>query len=209
MTGFPAENSLRDFLRALASAEETHGAVSAAAVAGSIGASLLLKVAALPKTRSDSMDDRAKLMEAATALNEVQEQFIETVETETALKIFAARNMPQANDKQRTERQDALQLALRAASDVPLEVIRLCALGLQHAETIAACCARAASFDVQLGIALLDAAFNGSRANLEARLSSLTDVRYITFAVDEIARLSVTATTAIHAAESFLRIPPA
>ena len=48
----------------------------------------------MPKNKMSLHGQSSKLMEAATALNEVQEQFIETVETETALKISAARNMP-------------------------------------------------------------------------------------------------------------------
>jgi formiminotetrahydrofolate cyclodeaminase len=47
--------SLREFLAALSSAESAHGAVSGAAVAGGLGTSLLLMVAAHPKTRSDSL----------------------------------------------------------------------------------------------------------------------------------------------------------
>ena len=59
----------------------------------------------------------AKLVEAATALTSVQQQLIET---ETAVKLFAARRMPQASDAQRSERLAAIQLALRASADVPL-----------------------------------------------------------------------------------------
>jgi methenyltetrahydrofolate cyclohydrolase len=209
MKTLPSETSIRDFLAAVASAEEGHGAVSAAAVAGGIGVSLLAMVAALPKTRSDSADDRMELIKAATALNDVQEQLIETIETETAVKIFAARNLPQASETQRTERQAAIQLALRAAADVPLEVMCLCARGLKLAETVAAHSARAASADVQLGVALLHAAFSGARANLEGRLSSLTDAPYITSVVDEIARLSEDTTAAVRASESYAQVPPA
>jgi methenyltetrahydrofolate cyclohydrolase len=209
MKTLPSETSIRNFLAALASAEEAHGAVSAAAVVGGIGVSLLAMVAALPKTRSDSGDDRTALIRAATALTDVQEQLIETIETETAVKIFAARNMPQASEAQRAERQAAIQLALRAAADIPLEVIRLCARGLQLAETVATHGARAASADVQLGVALLHAASSGARANLEGKLSSLTDPPHITSVIDEIARLSEEITTAMRAAESLLQVPPA
>ena len=209
MKTLPSETSIREFLAAVASSEEAHGAVSAAAVAGGIGVSLLAMVAALPKTRSDSAADRAALMNAGPALSDVQEQFIETIETETAVKIFAARNLPQASDAQRADRQAAIQLALRAAADVPLEVMRLAARGLKFAETVAAHGARAASADVQLGVALLQAAFSGARANLEGKLSSLTDAPYITSVVDELARLSEETTTAMRAAESFLQVPPA
>jgi formiminotetrahydrofolate cyclodeaminase len=166
-------------------------------------------VAALPKTRSDSAQDRAELIKAATALADLQEQLIETIETETAVKIFAARNMPQASETQRTERQAAIQLALRAAAEVPLEVMRLCARGLKHAEVIADRSSRAAAADVQLAVALLHAAFSGARTNLEGKMSSLTDTPYITSVVEEIARLSEDATAATLAAESFLQVPPA
>jgi hypothetical protein len=97
----------------------------------------------------------------------VQRQLIETIETETAVKLFTARSMPQASDAQRSERLAAIQLALRASADVPLEVMRLCAQGLDLATTIAKHGARAASADVQLGVALLQAGFDGARSNLE------------------------------------------
>ena len=70
---FPNETSIRDFLAALASADEAHGAVSASAVAGGMGASLLLTVARLPIARSDSIDDRTALASTAAALSGVQE----------------------------------------------------------------------------------------------------------------------------------------
>jgi methenyltetrahydrofolate cyclohydrolase len=204
-----SETSIGDFLTAVASAEEAHGAVSTAAVAGGLGCSLLLMVATLPRARSDSINDRTRLIEAAAALSDVQEQLIETIETETAVKIFAARNMPQASQTQRSERQTAIQFALRAAADVPLEVLRLCTRGLTQANTVAKHGARAASTDIELGVALLHAAFNGARSNLEAKLSSLTDAAYINSVVEEMAELSEEGTAAASAARASLQVPPA
>jgi formiminotetrahydrofolate cyclodeaminase len=203
------EISLRDFIEAVGSSDAPHGAVSTAAVAGAFGSSLLLMVAALPQTRSDSVADRAKQVEAAAALTGLRQQLIETIETETAVKLFTARNMPQASAAQRSERQDAIQLALRASADVPLEVMRLCAQGLQLAAIVAAHGARAASPDVQLGVALLQAGFNGARSNLEGKLSSFIDAVYMTSIVDEIGRLTDATTASIRAAESWLKAPPA
>ena len=207
--GAPTEISLRDFISAVGSADEAHGAVSAAAVAGGLGSALLLMVATLPQTRSDSVTDRTKLVQAAAALTAIQQQLIETIETETAVKLFAARNMPQGSHAQRSERLSAIQLALRAAADVPIEVMRLCAGGLELAAIVAAHSARAASADVQLGVALLQAGFSGARTNLEGKLSSFTDGAYVTSVVDEIGRLSEQTTTAVHAAESSTAVPPA
>ena len=205
----PGDISLRDFIEAVGSAETPHGAVSTAAVAGSLGTSLLLMVAALPQTRSDSVADRAKLVEAAAALTSVQQQLIETIETETAVKLFTARSMPQASDAQRSERLAAIQLALHASADVPLEVMRLCAQGLEVAATVAAHGARAASADVHLGMTLLHAGFDGARSNLEGKLSSFTDAAYVTSVAEEIVHLTGETTASIHAAESLLKPLPA
>ena len=205
----PSDLSLRDFIEAVGSPDTPHGAVSTAAVAGGLGTSLLLMVAALPQTKSDSSTDRVKLVEAAAAITGLRQQLIETIETETAVKLFTARNMPQASAEQRSERQAAIQLALRASADVPLEVMRLCAQGLELAAIVARHCARAASADVQLGMGLLQAGFDGARANLEGKLSSFIDVAYITPIVDEMSRLTVETTASTRAAESVLKAPPA
>jgi methenyltetrahydrofolate cyclohydrolase len=207
--GSPTDISLRDFIAAVGSAEEAHGAVSTAAVAGALGASMLLMVATLPQTRADSASDRRKLIEAATALGGLQQQLIETIETETAVKLFAARNMPQGSNAQQSERQAAIQLALRASADVPLEVMRLCARALELAASLAAHSARAASADAQLGVALLRAGFDGARSNLEGKLSSFIDPAYVTSIIDEIVRLSEEVAAAARAAVSLLEVPPA
>lgn len=209
MKNFPSDTSIRDFLKAVASAEEAHGAVSVAAVAGGLGTSVLLMVATLPQTRSDTMEDRTRLVEAAVGLADVQEQLLETVETETAVKIFAARNMPQGSELQRAERHTAIQFALRASAEVPLEVMRLCARALKHAQNVATHSSRGASTDTQFGIGLLRTAFDGARVNLEAKLSSLIDAPYITSVVYEIAGLTEEVTAVIRATEKLLRVPPA
>jgi formiminotetrahydrofolate cyclodeaminase len=208
MTKLGTDLSIRDLLRAVASAEEAHGAVSVSAVSGAFGTSLILMAAALPQTRSGSAQDRARLVEASVALTEIQEQLLETAETETAVKVFAARNMPQASAAERSDRQAAIQLALRAAADVPLEVMRLSATGLKQARVVAVHSSRAASADVHLGTSLLQAAFDGARSNLEGKLTSLTDTEHVTSVVDEIARLSEEVATTTRATEALLRVPP-
>ena len=87
--------------------------------------------------------------------------------------------------------------------------MRLCAEGLELAATVAAHGARAASADVQLAVALLQAGFEGARSNLEGKLSSFIDATYVTSVVDEIARLSNETTAATRAAASSLEVPPA
>jgi formiminotetrahydrofolate cyclodeaminase len=201
--------ALGDFLAALASAEDAHATVSAAAFAAAMGTSLLMKAAALPKTKSDSIEDRTLLVKSATALRAVQEQLLETIETETAIKVFAARRMPDASQGQRREREAALQLALRAAAAVPLEVMRLAVAALTQAETVAARSCQAASHNIQTAVAFLRDGFDGARVNLESKLSSLTDVLYTASVIDEISRLTEEATAKARAAGALVELPPA
>jgi hypothetical protein len=71
------------FLAELASADSTRAPLTAAAVAGAIGTSLLIHVAASPTTRSESVDERKALAVAAAMLEDVRSQLVETTQTQT------------------------------------------------------------------------------------------------------------------------------
>ena len=206
---FPNEISIPEFLAALASPEGTHGAVSAAAIAAAMGASLLQMVATLPQTRSEADDDPTAIASAVADLVGIQEEFLETIETETAVKLFTARNMPHSSQTERARREDAIQLALRAAADVPMEVMRLCVQGLQRAADLAGRSPRAAFGDLELGVALLETAFNGARSSLEAKLPSLTDAVHVASIAAQVARFTTDAARAAEAAKSFMQVPQA
>jgi formiminotetrahydrofolate cyclodeaminase len=142
-------------------------------------------------------------------LGKIQEQLLEAVDTETAVKVFAARQMPGGTATERTARDAALQFALRTAADVPLEVMRLATQALIQAQIVATHSLRARAADVELAVALIRAAFDGAQANLEAKLSNLTDVVYIERVVEEIARLSDEALKTVRAIEVVVKRPSA
>jgi formiminotetrahydrofolate cyclodeaminase len=174
-----------------------------------MGVSLLLMVAALPTTRLTSIADRTALMDARKGLSDVQQRLIEAIETETAVRVYAARQMRQSVGEHRAERDRTMQLALRAVAEVPLEVIRLSARALEHARTIASFSCGAAASEVELAVALLRVAVTGARSNLEVKLSSLIDVGYAKSVVEEVARLSEESVRAAGAAELSVRAPRA
>jgi len=202
-------NCVRELYASISTAEIAPSAVMAAAVASGMGVSLLVMVAALPKTRSGSIDDRTALMDSTTALLDVQRRLAEILDTQTATHIAAARKMSQASDEQRLQREAAIQLALRAAAEVPLDIMRLSALGLKQAQTVAARACRAATADMELAVRLLRIGLVGARSHLELTLGSLIDNDYTQAVIEEIAALSDEGMKAASAAESLLRIPPA
>ena len=62
------DKSVTELLDAFSSSDPTPGGGSAAALASAIGASLLMMVAGLPKTRTNAPEERAALQEASNAV---------------------------------------------------------------------------------------------------------------------------------------------
>src|SRR3954470_21485224 len=141
------DTPLRDLLTAFSSADPTPGGGSASALASAVGASLLLMVAGLPRTRTGSDEDRAALAKSAAALTGVRERLTAAVDADTAAydQVVAAYKLPKASADEQAVRKAAIQQALRAATDVPLGVVQLSAVALGEAVAIAAHGHRAAA----------------------------------------------------------------
>src|SRR2546425_11948942 len=121
-----ADKSLRDLLGAFASSDPTPGGGSASAVASAMGASLLMMVSALPKTRSGSDEDRAALAAASSALVGIQQQLIEAIDADSVAYdgVVAAYKLPKATEPEKVARTSAVQRAPPTPTDVPLGILR-------------------------------------------------------------------------------------
>jgi formiminotetrahydrofolate cyclodeaminase len=183
--------STRDLLAAFSSSDPTPGGGSASALASAVGASLLLMVGGLPKTRSNSAEDRAALQAAAAALTGLRQQLSEAIDADTAAydAVVAAYKRPKTSDEEKRARKDAIQRALRAATDVPLGVMRLSAEALEQADAVAAHGHPGASSDVGVAKALLGAGLEGARLNVDINLASIEDAAYAAAVKAEVERL--------------------
>jgi formiminotetrahydrofolate cyclodeaminase len=201
------EQSLGDVLMAFSSKDPTPGGGSAAALASAVGASLLMMVAGLPKTRTGSDEDRAALAAAGGALADVRAQLTAAIDADTTAydQVVAAYKLPKASADEQAARKAAIQQALRAATDVPLGVARLSAAALASASAIAAHGHRAAASDVGVAVALLRAGARGARLNVEINIGGLSDADYAKTAAAEIVRLSEAAARAADEADALLR----
>ena len=186
------DKTVRDLLHAFSSSDPTPGGGSASALAASVGASLLMMVAGLPKTRNNSDEDRAALAAAAAALTGVRQQLTEAIDADTAAydAVVAAYRLPKATDAEKQMRKEAVQRAMRLATDVPLGVMRLASRALEQAAVVAAHGHAGASSDVGVAEALLHAGLDGARLNVEINVGSLTDAAYVAAVRDEVERLT-------------------
>src|SRR5688500_5746526 len=98
--------AVADLLDAFASGEPVPGGGSAAAMTGALGASLLLMVAGLPKTKTGAPEEAADLAQAAARLRPLRDALLVLVDTDTAAyaSLLAAFRMAKATDGEKTAR---------------------------------------------------------------------------------------------------------
>src|SRR5262245_47883354 len=116
-----------ELLRRFGSSDPTPGGGSASALSSALGASLLMMVASLPKTRSGTDEDRAALARAAADLGAIRDRLRAAIDEDTAAydAVVAAYKLPKGSDAEQAARKAAIQRALREATEVPLRVVRL------------------------------------------------------------------------------------
>lgn len=172
--------SVEQFLDALASAEPTPGGGTAAAFVGAMGAALLVMVSGLTKTRTNTDDERDTLtaMRASLDAGGASLRTCADRDAEAFDRVMAAYRRPKRADDEKANRKAAIQAALREATDVPLETLRLAATAMELGETVARYGNPAAASDVGVAAGLLWAAAEGAAANVRINVDGLADVDY-------------------------------
>jgi formiminotetrahydrofolate cyclodeaminase len=169
--------TVSDLLDAFASTDPTPGGGSAAALAGAIGASLLAMVAGMAKTKTGSPEARATLDEARAPLMAARTTLMGFVNRDSAAYdlLVAAYGQPKGTDAEKAARRQAIQHAMRIATEVPLETATVSARALDEAAAIEEHGNPNAASDVGTGVALLRAGLRGALLNVDVNIGSLTD----------------------------------
>jgi len=173
--------SLAQLLDAFASNQPVPGGGSAAALAGAVGASLLIMVAGLPKTRHGTDEERSALTATAARLRPLRDELASLIDrdSEAYSSVINAYRLPRSTDAEQAARRDAIDEAMRAATEAPLATIRACERAMREAEVIASSGAASASSDVAVGIELLKTAARGAGMNVDTNLAAVKDDEYV------------------------------
>lgn len=201
------EMALADLMDAFASTDAVPGGGSAAALGGAIGASLLLMVAGLPKTKTGAPEETADLAEAASRLHPLRDSLLELVDRDSDAykQVMDAFRLPKDSDEDKAARKLAIDHATRGATEAPLNTMRACQQALRGAVVVARNGNRRTTSDVGVGVELLLAALRGARLNVDINLSSLEDAAYVTRVRTEVAELERDAAQDAEAARRALR----
>ena len=206
-----ADLTVSAFVDALASAEPTPGGGTAAAVAGAMGAGLLMMVAGLSKTRGQADTAKVALAEARASLSSVRDRILALADTDSQAygHVMDAFRLPKASEAEKGGRREAIQTAMRGATDAPLDTLRTAAEAMKLARTVAEYGNPSAASDVRVALELLEAAAAGATANVDINLSSLTDEAYRKTAASAVVELTNQITEDAAAARSALQAPSA
>ncbi len=172
--------TLTQFFDDLASSAPTPGGGTASAVAGAMGASLLMMVAGLPKSRTNADDERRHLGDAHTTLTELRAALARAADDDAAAfdAVMAAYRLPKATDEEKAARKAAIARAMRGATEAPQTTLGLCVQALACGVTVAQHGNPSASSDVRVAAQLLKAAAEGAAANIRINLDGMTDTGY-------------------------------
>ena len=195
-----------DLLSAFRAPEPTPGGGSASALAGAVGASLLVMIARLPKSRATADADIVRLRTAGARCGELTDALAGLVDRDSEAYdlVVAAYRRPKSTDAEKAARTSAIQAALRAAIAAPLDVMRACASSAEQSVVIAGLGNPSASSDVQVALELLGAGLRGARMNVEINLGSVKDEAYVAEVRRDIAALELRATEQAAAARRAL-----
>jgi formiminotetrahydrofolate cyclodeaminase len=180
--------SLDEFTARLASADPTPGGGSAAAVAGALGAALVAMLARLSMGRGG---DDALFTRTAEAMDAARMTLLDFAAEDARAYdgVMAALRMPKGSDAEKRARTQAIQVAMREAAEVPLDVTAQAAAVLEAARAILPTANPNAVSDGAVAVLLSYAAAHGAIANVRVNLASIRDEEYrraITARVDQV-----------------------
>ena len=205
-----SDMSVGELLNALASPDPTPGGGTASAIAGAMGASLLIMVTGLAKSKTNTDDEKAALKAARHALEPLRAELMRLADADSDAfdQVMAAYRRPNASDEEKAVRSSAIQTALRQATVVPLETLRACAAVMPLASQVAEAGNRSAASDVGVAVGLLEAAAAGADANVRINLDGLKDDGFNANVSSEASRLSAETASAARAARQALMACP-
>ena len=199
---------LHEFIARVAAPTPAPGGGTVAAVTAACGTALAEMVAALPRTRHDSPEERNALDLVRPVLAACRARFekLADLDTEAFDRLLRAFRLPKGTSGEASARRAAIADATRDATLVPLETSRLCADVLKLMETVAVAGNPAAASDLLVGIGIVRASAEGAAANVRANLHTLDDTAFSQHSTRRLTSTLDDVTHSAHAAIGALQV---
>jgi glutamate formiminotransferase/formiminotetrahydrofolate cyclodeaminase len=168
---------IADFVAAVAAPSATPGGGSVAAAAGALAGALGRMVASMSRTKKSLAQYESRFAKILTALEADCAALTVAVDrdAESYNAVAAAYKLP----KDSKERPDAIQAALKFATQVPLETAERATRVEAALAILEEIGASSMASDVAVGRMMAEAAIGGALANVETNLGSITDKEFV------------------------------
>ncbi len=123
------DQSIQVFLNELASKASTPGGGSAAAIMGAMGAALVSMVCNLTIGKKNYTDVEEELKSVLSQAGGLRERLTHMIQADVEVfdQVMSAYVLPKETEEEKAKRSEAIQLALKTATEVPLECARVSA----------------------------------------------------------------------------------
>jgi len=181
--------SIDEFLDRLASADPTPGGGSAAAIMGAMGAALVSMVCNVSMGKKGCEAAEPELNAVRTQSQTLRRRLSAMVAEDVAAfdSLMAAYKLPKESDK--TRRADAIQAALRLATEVPLDCARVCGQVVGLARRASEHGYRGVISDAGVGVLAANSAARSAALNVFINAPALKDRNFAQASVAETEKL--------------------
>jgi methenyltetrahydrofolate cyclohydrolase len=133
------DQSIQVFLNELASKTSTPGGGSAAAIMGAMGAALVSMVCNLTIGKKNYAEVEEELRSVLARAEAVRERLTDMIQADVEVfdQVMSAYGLPKDTEEQKAARSHAIQVALKAATEVPLDCARVCLEAIKLSQIVA------------------------------------------------------------------------
>ena len=169
--------TVRNFIRELGSGSATPGGGSAAALCGAMGAALSAMVARFTAGREQFRSAWEVMEGIKQGSDELAERFLALTQEDTDAyqEVLKALRLPKEVEEEKAVRQEALQNAMKKASSVPLETLRVSERLIKMAKEAVEHGNPTTVTDAAAAVHFASAAATVAAYNVRTNLSSLKD----------------------------------
>ncbi len=172
------------FLDELASAAPTPGGGGAAAYGGALAAALASMVGNLTAGKKTYASVEEKVQASLIRLDELRKRLVALIDEDAQAfePLAATYKMPRNTEEEQTARNDAMQIALRGACEVPLSIMRTVQRVVEEIDFLAHSGSKLARSDAGAAATFARAAIQAASLNIFINVASMDDkeqaVRY-------------------------------
>ena len=174
------ERSCEDFVKVLSTKEPVPGGGGAAALTGAIGVALGNMVGSLTVGKKKYADVEGEILELKAKSDVLQDKLLAMVEKDAEVfePLSKAYGLPTETEEQKAEKARVMEIVLKDASDVPVQIMELVMEALDVVERFSQIGSKLAISDAGCAAVCCQAALNAASLNVFINTKSMKNREY-------------------------------